>query len=106
VVHPLLVLAANQVQRLSSANKAFAPVGALYLDEEVGSSKVFLDCLVQYLRGIGHRIARTVFLVSLPQLLASQTHVSRSGHLSICSPYQHSIYECWDGIIVIKENEV
>ena len=72
VVHPLLVLAADQVKRSSSANEAFGLVEAHNLDEEVGLSKVFLDRLVRYLRDIGRGTARTIFLFSLPQLLASQ----------------------------------
>ena len=58
VVQPLLVLAANQVQRFSSSNEAYGPVGAHNLDEDIGSSKVFLD-RAWYLRGMGHGTART-----------------------------------------------
>ena len=71
VVHPLLLLAADRVQRFSSAKEAFGPVGAHNLDDKVGSSKVFLGCLVRHLRSIGRRTARTVFLFSPPQLIAS-----------------------------------
>ena len=40
VVHPLLVLAANQVQRFSFVNKAYGPVGAHNLDKEIGLSSL------------------------------------------------------------------
>jgi superfamily II DNA helicase RecQ len=78
LVHPLLVLVADKVQRLSSANEAHGPVGAHNLDEELGLSNLSLDRLLNYLRGIGCLAARTVFLFASPQLFASQPCLRRA----------------------------
>ena len=77
IVHPLLVLAADQVTNFSSASGGYGSVSAVNLDD-AGSTEAASEHLVRQLLNVGPRTSRTIFLFASPQYLARHRPVRRA----------------------------
>ena len=75
IIHPLLVLTADQMSKFTCASSAFGPVSAHNLDEQASSCGHFRDRLIEYLLAIPADTSRTVYLFASPHFLATHTGI-------------------------------
>ena len=72
ILHPLLVLTADQIAKFASANQDYGQVSAHNLDEHSLSSGDYRSRLIKFLASVNVHTTRTVYVFVSPHLLAAQ----------------------------------
>jgi hypothetical protein len=72
IIHPLLVLTADQITKFTCASTRHGSVMAHNCDEQASSSRAHRDRLMQHLLDVGPDTSRTVYLFASPHFLATR----------------------------------
>ena len=77
VMHPLLVLAADQAGKFTNSSCVHGSISALNLDD-AGSTEASREILVRQLLAVAPQTSRTIFLFASPQYLARHRPIRRA----------------------------
>ena len=83
IIHPLLVLTADQIMKFSCASTSHGAVMAHNLDEQASASRAHRNHLMKFLLDLGPDTSRTVYLFASLHFLAS--HVACLNAIILCS---------------------
>ena len=78
IVHPLLVLTADQVASFSWCSSEFGTVVVINLDDQAASSASFLNQIIHLVLNLPLNTSATVFLFGSPHFLATQPKFTRA----------------------------
>ena len=78
IIHPLLVLTADQTSNFLSGTDRFGPVSAHNLDEHASTSAAYRKRLVDYLLAIPADTTQTIYVFVSPHFLATHGDVRRA----------------------------
>ena len=71
IIHPLLVLTADQVASFQECCMSYGAFVVINLDEQASRSATFLDAIIKFFTTLKRRTSTTVILFGSPQFLCN-----------------------------------
>ena len=84
ILHPLLVLTADQMSKFSGWTDRFSPVSAHNLDDHASTSAAHRKRLVHYLIALPTDTTQTIYIFVSPHFLSTHGDVRRTLLRSVC----------------------